>query len=104
MSDWLDQGASGKAVDVAAIMDSEAAPLAWRVVAAGALLSFGRTSDGGALGVTVTIDGRWRREYFRDAEELIDWLGGAAEFAEVEAERESASPSRRKRERSPRGR
>lgn len=104
MSDWLDEGASGKAVDVAALMDSDAGSLAWRVVAAGALLSFGRTSDGGALGVTVTIDGRWRREYFRDAEELTDWLAGAAEFAERETERESASPSRRKRSRGARDR
>lgn len=99
MSDWLDQGTAGKTVDVAAVMDSAAGDLAWRVVQAGALLSFGRTSDGGALGVTVTIDGRWRREYFRDAEELTEWLTGAAEFAEEEAAREAASPSRRKRTR-----
>lgn len=104
MSDWLDEGTAGKAVDVAAVMDSDAATLAWRVVAAGALLSFGRTSDGGALGVTVTIDGRWRREYFRDTEELVGWLAGAADFAEAEAERESASPSRRKRTRGTRDR
>lgn len=104
MSDWLDEGASGKAVDVAAVMDSDAAPLAWRVVAAGALLSFGRTSDGGALGVTVTIDGRWRREYFRDAEDLVEWLTGAADFAEAQAEREAAGPARRKRSRGSRDR
>lgn len=99
MSDWLDEGRAGSAVDVAAVMDSEAGALAWRVVQAGALLSFGRTSDGGALGVTVTIDGRWRREYFREAEELIDWLTGAAEFAEEEAAREAASSVRRPRSR-----
>jgi hypothetical protein len=104
MSDWLEEGSSGKAVDVAAVMDSDAAPLAWRVVQAGALLSFGRTSDGGALGVTVTIDGRWRREYFRDAEELSEWLTGAAAFAEQEAEASAASPSRRKRSRGSRDR
>lgn len=104
MTDWLDEGTSGKAVDVAAVMDSDAAPLAWRVVAAGALVSFGRTSDGGALGVTVTIDGRWRREYFRESEELIEWLTGAADFAEEQAALEAASPSRRKRSRSPRDR
>lgn len=99
MTDWLDEGTAGKAVDVAALLDSEAAPLAWRVVQAGALLSFGRTSDGGALGVTVTIDGRWRREYFRDTEELIEWLTGAAGFAEEVQAAEAASPSRRKRAR-----
>lgn len=104
MSDWLDEGTSGKAVDVTAIMDSDAAGLGWRVVQAGALLSFGRTSDGGALGVTVTIDGRWRREYFRDAEELTEWLTGAAAFAEQEEERLAASPARRKRPRGTRDR
>lgn len=99
MTDWLDEGRSGSAVDVPALMDSAAADLAWRVVQAGALLSFGRTSDGGALGVTVTIDGRWRREYFRDTEDLVQWLGGAADFAEEEEARLAASPARRKRER-----
>lgn len=99
MSDWLDEGASANAVDVAAVMDSKAAELAWRVVAAGALLSFGRTSDGGALGVTVTMDGRWRREYFRSSEELELWLEGAADFAETEGERLAASSARRKRPR-----
>jgi hypothetical protein len=104
VSDWLDAGGTGSAVDVAALMDSEAGPMAWRVVQAGALLSFGRTSDGGALGVTVTIDGRWRRDYFRETEELVQWLTGAAEFAEEEEARLAASPARRKRERAPRGR
>lgn len=104
MTDWLDSGGNGSTVDVAAIMDSKAAELAWRVVQAGALLSFGRTSDGGALGVTVTSDGRWRRDYFRTDEELIQWLDGAAEFAEAEAERLAASSAPRTRSRGPRGR
>lgn len=99
MSDWLDGGAGGRSVDVAAVMDSKAGELAWRVVQAGALLSFGRTSDGGALGVTVTIDGRWRREYFREPDELVDWLTGAAEFAEEHAAQEDASSARRSRSR-----
>jgi hypothetical protein len=99
MTDWLEEGGGSRSVDVAAVMDSAAADLAWRVVQAGALLSFGRTSDGGALGVTVTIDGRYRREYFRDAEELTEWLTGAADYAEEQAALEAASPSRRKRTR-----
>lgn len=99
MSDWLDGGAGGRTVDVAALLDSKASELAWRVVQAGALLSFGRTSDGGALGVTVTIDGRWRREYFREADELVEWLDGAAVFAEQQADAPDASSARRKRQR-----
>jgi len=104
MSDWLDQGGSGNPVDVAAVMDSKCAELAWRVVQAGALLSFGRTSDGGALGVTVTVDGRWRRDYFRSDEELLSWLEGAALFAEASDGRASPAPSPRTRQRSPRPR
>lgn len=103
MTDWLDGGAGGKSVDVAAVMDSAAGELAWRVVQAGALLSFGRTSDGGALGVTVTIDGRWRREYFRESDELVEWLTGAADYAESVAEEITASSARRKRSRGSRG-
>lgn len=99
MSDWLDGGAGGRSVDVAALLDSKAAELAWRVVQAGALLSFGRTGDGGALGVTVTIDGRWRREYFRDSEELVEWLDGAAAYAEEQEQAGDASSARRKRSR-----
>lgn len=103
MTDWLDEGGRGSAVDVPALMDSAAADLAWRVVQAGALLSFGRTSDGGALGVTVTVDGRWRREYFRDSAELVDWLTGAADYAESIAEDLAASSARRRRSRGSRG-
>lgn len=99
MTDWLDEGGAASAVDVAALFDGPAAGLAWRVVAAGALVSIGRTSDGGALGVTVTMDGRWRREYFRDAEELEMWLEGAAEFTEDQAARLAASPAPRRRSR-----
>ena len=104
MTDWLDEGGSGSPVDVGAIMDSKCAELAWRVVQAGALLSFGRTSDGGALGVTVTVDGRWRRDYFRTDEELVQWLEGAALFAEASDGRTSPAPSPRQRSRGARGR
>lgn len=103
MPDWFDEGGHGDAVDVPAIMDSGAPEVLWRIVTAGALLSIGRTSDGGALGVTVTMDGRWRREYFRDSDELVSWLLGAAEAVEAEAGRAPASSARRKRQRGTRG-
>lgn len=103
MSDWFEDGGTGNAVDVAKLMDSGAPEVAWRIVEAGALVSVGRTSDGGALGVTVTMDGRWRREYFRDSEELVSWLLGAAEAVEAEAERLVASSGKRSRSRRPRG-
>lgn len=94
---FFDEQGSGSQVDVAALMDSGVPEVLWRIVSAGALVSVGRTSDGGALGVTVTLDGRWRREYFRDAEEATDWLLRAAEA--VESEAPAASSGRRQRSR-----
>lgn len=76
MGDWLDAGGSGSAIDVAALLDSKGGEFLHEVAATGALVSLGLTSDGGALGVTVTVDGRYRREYFRTAEDLADWLRG----------------------------
>lgn len=104
MTDWLDSGGAGQAVDVAGVMDSDAPELLWRMVAAGALVSIGRTSDGGALGVTVTLDGRWRREYFRASEELVEWLSAGVPFIEEESARLAASSDRGKRSRGARGR
>jgi hypothetical protein len=99
---WFDEGGSGSAVDVTALLDCKAADLIHRMIAAGALVSLGVTSDGGALGVTVTVDGRWRREYFRDDEAMIAWCEEALEpVIEACADR-SASSESRKRQRSPR--
>jgi len=103
MSDWFEGGGAGKSVDVAALMDSGVPEVLWRIVQAGALLSIGTTSDGGSLGITVTLDGRWRRDYFRDAEEATSWLLGAATAIET-SEAPPASSGRRSRQRAPRGR
>jgi hypothetical protein len=79
---WFDQASNGAAVDVHGICGDTAA---WKalldVVEAGALVSLSTTRDGGALGVTVTIDGRWKREYFRDGAEMLTWLDGASDAA-----------------------
>lgn len=96
---WFDDAGNGSTVDVAALMDSGAPETIWRIVDAGALVSVGRTSDGGALGVTVTLDGKWRREYFRDSDELVSWLLAAAEAVEEESERQTASSGSRSRSR-----
>lgn len=78
MSDWFEGAGNGRSVDVSALMDSDIPDIMWAVVQAGALVSMALTSDGGALGVTVTWDGKWRREYFRDVDTLRDWIAGAA--------------------------
>lgn len=77
MSDWFNGQGSGVPVDVEAIFDSRVPSLLGEVVSLGALVGISRTRDGGALGITVTNDGRWRREYFRDADSASDWLLGA---------------------------
>lgn len=77
MSDWFDGNGNGSALDVVKLLDSEAGNGLHHLVGAGALVSMGLTSDGGALGVTVTVDGRWRREYFRQEDELLAWIAEA---------------------------
>jgi len=97
---WLDEGGNGSAVDVAQLLDAQTVGSALaEIVTLGALVSIGTTSDGGALGVTVTLDGRWRRQYFRDAEDLSLWLGEAALgiAAEVRAAPASSGPAPRSR-------
>lgn len=103
MTDWFDEAGHGSAVDVEALMDSGAPVLIWQTVAAGALVSVGTTSDGGALAVTVTLDGRWRREYFRDSDELVDWLARAKSAVEAAPPPPTASTGQGKRQRRSRG-
>jgi hypothetical protein len=100
MPDWFDEGGTGSPLDVQGMWDSQ--PLQdviSLIVAHGALVSFGVTSDGGALGITVTVDGRWRREYFRTSEDAADWLSQAEPSirAAVEAARASSGRGRRSR-------
>lgn len=99
--DWFDAGSSAS-LDVAALLDSKAGELLNEVVGCGALLSLGLTSDGGALGITVTVDGRWRREYFRSADDLADWLAGGMPairdaVAVAQAARSSSAPRKGRR-------
>lgn len=104
MSDWFEGGGSGSPVDVTALFDSEAAPLLLGIVTEGAMVSMGTTSDGGALAVTVTLDGKWRREYFRDSEALTVWLAQAGEAVQGQQRSTPASPGSRQRQRGSRTR
>lgn len=99
MSDWFEASGAAGAVDVAALMDSGAPGVLWDLAQTGALVSVGTTSDGGALGVTITLDGRWRREYFRDSDELTSWLLGALEAVRAAIQAPTASPGPRRRRR-----
>jgi hypothetical protein len=100
MSDWF-AGGGGSPVDVAKVLDGQGVVEAFgEIINLGALLSLGTTSDGGALGVTITVDGRWRRQYVREPEELSDWLKGAVQGVADAIERPpSASNAPRQRQR-----
>jgi len=103
MSDWFDEGRSGAALDVEALLDSDASEGLAALVAAGALVSLGTTRDGGALGLTVTVDGRWRREYFRESEDLVAWISEALPAVTAAVETAAASAARGGRQRRSRG-
>jgi|SRR4051794_27814384 hypothetical protein len=74
---WLEGGGNGHEVDVVELLDADVAKGLGEIVQTGALLSLGTTSDGGALGLTVTVDGVYRREYVRSHDELLAWLAEA---------------------------
>jgi hypothetical protein len=98
-SDWFEGNGGGQAVDAVKLLDSKVGEGVAQLVELGALVSMGKTSDGGALGITVTLDGRWRREYFRDEDAAIVWLAEAipAIAAAVERQTPSAAPRSRSR-------
>jgi hypothetical protein len=91
MGDWFDGGGTGARVDVGELLNGSCGDGVAELVTTGALVSLGLTSDGGALGVTVTVDGRWRREYFREYDELLAWLAEA--IPAVRAAREASAAS-----------
>lgn len=99
---FFDEAGNGKRVEVHSLLDSKCGDLVHEIVALGAMVSLSLTSDGGALGVTVTMDSKWRREYFRNEEELLAWLQMAFEAVETAAGQTSASPGGRRRQRGPR--
>lgn len=98
---WIDGGGGGAAVDVHAVIDAQATKGLLEMVEAGALVSLGTTSDGGALGLTVTVDGKWRREYVRTNDELTTYLAQAVPAVTdmLAGARPSAAPRQRQRRR-----
>ena len=100
--DWFDGAGSGEPLDVVKLLDSECGNGIHHLVSAGALVSMGLTSDGGALGVTVTVDGRYRREYFRNEDALLAWIAEA--IPAVQAARGSDVPPAGNKQRTRRSR
>lgn len=103
MADWFDGAGNGAQVDVVKMLDGHCGTGLFQIVDAGALVSMGKTSDGGALGVTVTVDGRWRREWFRDEDELLAWIAEAlpaVQHARGVTPPSGGTPKRQRRSRS----
>jgi hypothetical protein len=71
-------------------LDATASEYIASLVQAGCLVSIFRTSDGGALGVSVTLDGEHEKEYFRLPVELHEWL---REVDEAVGEQPAPAPS-----------
>jgi len=99
VADWFDGNGAGSPVDVVKMADGMVGEGLWTLVDRGALVSLGKTSDGGALGVTVTVDGRWRREYFREEEQLLAWIAEAIPAVEAAIGSQPASSGRGSRSR-----
>lgn len=66
----------GGHLDVRAFFDSGVLEGITRIIDLGCMVSLGSTRDRGAIGVTVTQDGEWEKEYFRNAADAIEWLEG----------------------------
>lgn len=72
------------------MLDASSAEYIASLVASGCLVSLFRTSDGGAFGVQVTLDGETEKDYFRAPEELHEWL---KEVDEAVTEAPAPAPS-----------
>lgn len=84
-------------IDPATFFDATASEYIASLVQAGCLVSLYRTSDGGALGVSVTLDGEQEKDYFRAPEELHEWLREVDQaVSEVPASAPSAKRPRKR--------
>jgi hypothetical protein len=101
--DWFDGQRGGGGLSAVVLLDSAAGQGVAELVDAGALVGLGLTRDGGALMVQVTVDGRYRREYFRNEDDLGSWIAEALPAVRAAVEASSASSGRGPRERRRRG-
>jgi hypothetical protein len=98
-ADWFDGNGTGGSIDLAELLDGQPMQGMREIAEHGALVSMGLTSDGGAFHLTVTMDGRYRREYFRDRDTLLAWIGEAILAVSDAAPPERPSAAQRGRSR-----
>ena len=100
--DWFSAGRSGNRLAVSEMLSPAVLDAAVRLLDTGALWSICVSRDGGALGVTVTHDGEWRREWFTNSDELAAWLDSGATYiaalpARADRRRDPDYPGRKRR-------
>lgn len=98
---FLAEGRSSSNVDLSTMFDASVCEYFAELAGLGVLVSFGSTSDGGALMFQLTYDGDYRREYFRDPIEFTDYLSEAAKALTAELSRPSPATRPRKRRQKP---
>lgn len=77
--DLFTNGSRPSTVDVRAFFDSRVPDAIAGLVEMGVLVAVGTTRDRGALSITITHDGAFDREYFRNSEDALEYLGRATE-------------------------
>lgn len=74
---------AGAVVDPATVLEPGVVGRLHELLALGALVSFGLSRDGGSMSATVTYNGEWDREWFRDPVELGAWFRDTARLIEA---------------------
>lgn len=77
MDDFFGKQRVGMAIDLTETLDVTFLEYLRELVDAGTLVSTGTTRDGGALSLTVTFDGQWRREYMTSRDDCHSFLAEA---------------------------
>lgn len=71
---FLNRAGARAPVDVGAVLEPGTLEYLVSIITSGALVSLGRTRDGGTMSITVTVDGQYEREWVRTPEEACDFL------------------------------
>lgn len=75
VGEWTDRTRGrGEVLDVSVLFDQGVVDALASLVRVGPLVSFGLSRDGGSASCTVTFDGAWDRQWFREAVELRQFL------------------------------
>jgi len=99
VDDFFNARKTGEAVNLPDCLDATFTEFLIQLVDAGALVSVGTTRDGGALSLTVTYDGEWRREYLTSSDEIHEYMKFAAVSVEARGGRPPAPTDPRSRNR-----